>query len=186
MSRSIRPDCWHIPGFPAEFGVVMLPINIFTGQIPDGGAHKHIRREMLLRIDPRSAYYRRHPVGQKFYEWIWILVRHHSGDRPRSRRMFGWKRCAALQEWPGAVALHGALTPSCKFESFHRDESVERRFSAEEAGFTLVLVVSHEPEEVKACRPSSHGISSIFRNVAIAQKCVGGVRKMAADIAVGC
>ncbi len=96
---------------------------------------------MLLGVDARGAHHRRHSVREKLHEWAGILVGHDSGDRPRSCRMFGRKRCAGLQELSTARVLVGPLASGSVFQGFDGDQGINGRFAAQKAGFALVLVM---------------------------------------------
>src|ERR1700732_5374473 len=60
-----------------------------------------------------------------------------------------------MEEWPASIALVGPLSPQGIFERLDHYQTVDGRFSSQEASFTPVLVVAGITEETQT-RANSH------------------------------
>src|SRR5271167_4088151 len=80
-------------------------VDILSDEIAHHASDEDIRGKMLAPMNPRVAHQGGEAVDHDFDIWAGKLVSHNTRYGPRRRRMLRGKRCTALKERPGAVAL---------------------------------------------------------------------------------
>src|SRR6267154_4620602 len=135
---------------------------------------------MLLGGYARCADCRGQAVNEQRCQRAGILMCDNAGDRPGGCRMFRRKRDTALAKSASVIVLQRALAAEGVLHCVDWDQAIDRRFTGEDAGFNLVIVVRNVAPKIQAAANADHRRESIIRKIFAVLDATWRIRKMPA------
>src|SRR6266446_3520527 len=111
---------------------------------------------MLLAGYARGANRRSQTVNKYRRERARIFVRDHAGDRPRRRCVFRWERDTTLAESSPVIILQRAFAAEGVLHCKDWSQAVDRRFTCQDAGFNLMIVVREMSPQIHSAANAQH------------------------------
>src|SRR5689334_5157038 len=88
-------------------------------------------------------------------------MRQDAGDGPGHDRMVGSKGCAVLKKMTESLILVGALSSKGVLEYCVHAHTIDRRFSGQNAGFPLVVVVRNLAPNIQTAAHANQRVHSV-------------------------
>src|SRR5260221_7683175 len=122
---------------------------------------------MLFPDHAGSAHSRGQAVDRKLCERTGIFVGDNTGDAPSYGRRVGRKRDAMLKEVAEPLALVRAFSSKHVLECRTDRKTVDCRFSSEEAGLPMVIVVGELAPNIESAPRANQGIDAVVRKARV-------------------